>query len=1031
MNNAENEILKDFIEESKELLQNIEDDFLQLEKNPTPEITNSVFRAIHTIKGGAGFVGMQNIGKLAHIIENILSKVREGIFVVNSLHINVLLAGVDELKKMINNIETCNSKNIDDILSKLENIEKITENHQNTNLKTETPNNLSLKKTQEQTTNLDTNLVNDFVFEAKKYLVTIENSLDSIFKKIFFEISDELQKTYKALDVLSGTSKLVGLNNLSILTNKMSVIIKAIQNKKYSINESIFNSIYNSVDKTHILIDDAFNSNNTNIDEIINELNSIDKNKEEQPSNEKLLSKQQDEIKKQNKTSPNINTQNDDVKIIEKTETVRLNVNILDKLMQLAGELVLVRNQQLSILENSSGISREVIQRLNSITTEIQETVMQTRLQPIGVIFNKFPRVVRELSLHLNKKIELVISGSEVELDKTIIESIAAPLVHLIRNSADHGIELPEIRLANGKPAQGTISLNAVHESGFINITISDDGKGIDAFYIKQKVLEKGLKPQLELDKMTENELLNLIFLPGFSTSQTISDISGRGVGMDVVKNSIEKLSGFIDFYSVVNKGTTITLKLPLTLAIIPCLIVGYGKHRFALPQLNIDELVTIFSDSENRIENTGEQEVYRLRNKLIPIVRLNEILNQTKKFDVQIKKNIIKKYHEHKTKENSESTIKLNEFAIISYGNHRYGLVFDSVIGSEEIVVKPLHHALKGLRIFSGVTILGDGKIAPILDVEGVANHTNIDFNLKEKIQEQKTVNYVNGKIESILLFKNGTNEQFAMPVSLLKRIEPIKSNEIEYIAGKEFITINSVSHRIIRLENMLMVSPCVSSDELYLILIKYVNRPVGILFSQLIDIQDTLVNINTESYKADGIIGTSVINKRMTLFIDAYRIIEMADPELYDQNLVKMNKLQEETHPYEFVKILVVDDSTVFRQMINNYLTHDGFEVTIVSDGASALKLLNEQKFDLMISDLEMPNMSGFELIETVRASSIQKNIPSIALSSNTNEKAIETALKSGFNEYLIKIDKEQLISTIKKIIYKDKQNVIIYEH
>ena len=1029
MNNAENDILNDFVEEGKELLQNIEEDFLQLEKNATPELTNKVFRAIHTIKGGAGFVGLHNISKLSHVIENILSKVRSGIFKINSSHIDIFLSGVDVLKKMVLDVENSNSLDIAPILEKLLKLEEIS-----TNDKTSFPENIEkekpgeIHKPSEIDTKLDPELIKDFVFEGKKYLNTIDNSLNIIKKNNFTGINDELSKIYKAFDVLSGTSKIVGLNTISTLTRKISLIIKDLLNNKFLINSSIYSAIFSGFDKTYILLDDAFSSNSRDIQNILSELDNLNSDKKSNSGNKPVTQNKDLAARKSSHPVENEQVANE-IKIIDKTETVRLNVNILDKLMQLAGELVLVRNQQLSVLENTPGINREVIQRLNSITSEIQETVMQTRLQPIGIIFNKFPRVVRELSSSLNKKIELIISGSEVELDKTILEAIAAPLVHIIRNSADHGIELPEERTATGKPTQGTITLNATHESGFINIIIADDGRGIDAFMIRNKVLEKGIKTQPELDKMNENELLSLIFLPGFSTSQNVSDISGRGVGMDVVKTSIEKLSGFIDINSVVGKGTVITLKLPLTLAIIPCLIVGYADYRFAIPQINIEELVTVFSNNENKIEHTGEQEVYRLRNKLLPIVRLSEILNRSKKFDYHTKNAIIKKYHENKENSSDSSIKKLSEFAVIRYGNQRYGLVFDCVIGTEEIVVKPLHQALKEIRIFSGATILGDGKISPIIDIEGIANHANIDFHLKEKVQEQKVASK-NGKIETILLFKNGISEQFAVPVSLLKRIEPFKSKDIEFVAGKEFITINGISHNIIRLEKIISVSPCVEAEDLYLILIKYINRPVGLLFSQLIDIQNSLVNINTQSYTEDGIIGTSVINNKMTLFIDTLRIIELSAPHLYDRNLIKINKMHAELPVSENLSILVVDDSTVFRQMITNYLTKDGYEVTAVSSGVSALQFLKEKKFDLMISDIEMPEMNGFELIENVRSGIAQKEIPAIALSSNTNESIIRQALKSGFDEYLVKIDKEQLINTIKKmLIYKDKPEVIIY--
>jgi len=1027
MAQIDKEIVNDFIDESKELLQSIEDDFLMLEKSAPPDLINRLFRAIHTIKGGAGFIGMHNIAKLAHIIENILSKIRDGKIKPNTKYINALLTGADNLKTMINDIENSNQFDIEAIYALLDVLDKDYQNQLSANQPIPVIQEIPIEV---ENSGLDMQLITEFIPEARKYVDTIELGLTELQSKPNENPRDLLNKIFRALDTLKGTCRLIGLEQLSLLNEKIALVVKTIIDKKIKLNDDVINQIFIAVDKIHILLNDAPHSNSADLSELfdlLTQYTGIQKETSIEIQPENTLATKNVEITKKATVQPDeiANAITNELKLFDKTETVRLNITILDKLMRLAGELVLVRNQQLSIMEQIPGFGREVIQRLNSITSEIQETVMQTRLQPIGLIFNKFPRIIRELNQVLGKKIELTISGNDVELDKTIIEALAAPLTHLIRNAADHGIEPAEVRIANGKTAQGNISLNAFHESGFINITVADDGKGIDPIVIRQKVIEKNLKTQTELDKMSEKEILNLVFLPGFSTAITISDISGRGVGMDVVKNSIEKLSGFIDLTSTIGKGTEIVLKLPLTLAIIPCLIVAYGNYRFAIPQLNIEELVTIFTDSENKIENIGDQEVYRLRNKLISIVRLNEILLQPLRFTSAIRTEIVKKYHENKTEVVQENKIKINEFAIIRLGNNRYGLVFDYVVGTEEIVVKPLHPALKELRIYSGATILGDGKIAPILDLEGIASHANTDFNLKGKIvHEQKTAS-ASGKIESILLFRNGVNEQFAIPVSLVKRIEPILSKNIEVVAGKEFIAINEVSHRIVRIENLLQVTPCMNTDELYLILLKHISRPVGILFSQLHDIQNVRVNISTDTYQADGILGTAIINHHMTLFIDAYRLIEMADPALYDKRLIQLNQMKESLVTSELLKVLVVDDSTVFRQMINNYLTHDGYEVHLVADGASALKVLNEQPFDLLVSDIEMPVMNGFELIENIRSSSLQKEIPALALSSNTNEETIRKALNSGFNEYLIKIDKDQLLNTLKSLLNRNKKN------
>jgi len=1045
MANNDIDLVNDFIEESRDLLQSIEDDFLKLEHSNDKELINSLFRAIHTIKGSAGFVGMQNIGKLAHVMENILSKIREGNLVPTPNHVSGLLEGCDHLKAMINEPNTSNTYNYDTTYKLLQNLEtnKIDSKKEEKNAsKSEDPKstvqsfitptvrkaNEKPKKVKIENAHLEIELITDFVNEAIKYLETAESGIYELSANMENYSKDLLQKILRAIDTISGTSNLVGLTTIYKLSHTLTILLKSAIEKKTKTDSHFINILFSATDKLHFLFDEVMHSNNTDIEEII-----IDINQYFTPQPEETFTPNQNaENKKIAQTNTIYETNNSEnviptpkkeiteVKVYEKNDTVRLNITILDKLMRLAGELVLVRNQQLSMLDQTTGFYREVIHRLNSITSEMQETVMQTRLQPIGMIFNKFPRVIRDMAGILNKKIDLQILGADVELDKTIIEALAAPLTHLIRNAADHGLENSEERMLANKSVEGKIVLNAYHEAGFINITITDDGKGINPLKIKQKAQEKGLKSTQELNIMNEKELLNLIFLPGFSTADKVSEISGRGVGMDVVKSSIEKLSGFIELNSQPDKGTSILMKLPLTLAIIPCIIVSYQSYRYAIPQLNIEELVTLYPNSGNVIEYINDREVYRLRDKLIPIIRLSDVLLINYKFTSQTHNDIIRKYHFENINEN-----KITEFAILRIGNNRYGLVFDTVIGTEEIVVKPLHQALKNIRIYSGATILGDGKIALIIDVDGIANHASVDFDLKSSVIEQTSNVVEAGKVESLLLFRNGANEQFAIPISLIKRIEQISTDKIEFAGGKEFVGINSISYRIIRLESYINVSRCIEQPESHLLMLKHVQKPVGLFFSQIVDIQNIRVEISTQSYTSDGILGTAIINDRMTLFLDAYRLIEMADPLLYDKKAIQLNKMKESMPLSENLKVLVVDDSTVFRQMISNYLIHDGYEVKSVTNGKEALILMEEQLFDIIVCDLEMPIMTGFEFIEMVRNSSIQKKIPALALSSNTNEAIIQRALKSGFNEYQIKVDKEQLLQTIKNLIYASTKN------
>ena len=568
---------------------------------------------------------------------------------------------------------------------------------------------------------------------------------------------------------------------------------------------------------------------------------------------------------------------------VEKTqnEAIRINVTILDRLMTLAGEMVLVRNQCMQAMEkNSFEDIKNIFQNLNIVTTEMQESIMLTRMQPIGNVFNKLPRIARDLSKKLNKNIEMKTIGDEVEIDKNILQGLTDPLIHLVRNCCDHAIESVEERVKLGKPSQGKITLHAYHDAGQINIEIEDDGRGINRNKIKQKAIANKIKTEVELEQMSDKDILSIIMLPGFSTAEKVSDVSGRGVGMDVVRSSIQKLGGEIELNSVFGVGMKVKMRLPLTLAIIPCLIVGVNDNRYAIPQVSLDELVRFDSTEENgKIENAENQEVYRLRDRLLPIVRLGEVLQRAKKFSNETRFEIIKKYRSTSCEEQDKKS--KTTFAVVKAKGKHYGLVVDKVFGTEEIVVKPMHTEMKKYEIYSGATVMGDGKVALILSIEGISNHAGVKFNTDQK-ETKLTQQEENNDLQKVLLFKSGEKEQFAIVMSLIRRIEKITTKNIENIGGKEFITIDETSTEIIRLDNVLNVSECVSSDELMLLLPKTVNKPYGILMSKVVDIADTSMKLNTQSYMAKGLLGTSIINKHMTMFIDISNFNELSKPKI-----------------------------------------------------------------------------------------------------------------------------------------------------
>ncbi|MGB9488930.1 MAG: chemotaxis protein CheW, partial [Terriglobales bacterium] len=458
--------------------------------------------------------------------------------------------------------------------------------------------------------------------------------------------------------------------------------------------------------------------------------------------------------------------------------TIRVDVTLLDKLMNLVGELVLARNQILQVVASQDSALTTTSQRLNLITTELQESVMKTRMQPIGVVWDKLPRVVRDLASSCGKKIQIEMDGAETELDKTIIEAIKDPLTHIVRNSCDHGIEMPDVRAQRGKNPQGRLSLRAFHEGGHVIIEISDDGAGIDAEKIKAKALSKGLIRAEQLAHLSEREVMNLVFLPALSTAETVTSISGRGVGMDVVKTNVEKIGGSVDLSSAVGEGTTIRIKIPLTLAIIPGLVVtlraaqadgAAAKERFVIPQGSLLELIRLEGEAARRqIENIHGTPVYRRRGKLLPLVYLNRVLQVTEQGEQADVVNIV----------------------VLQAENHQFGLVVDGISDTQEIVVKPLGQQLKGLNCYAGASIMGDGRIALILDVLGLAQRAGVINEIRDRSMAEQTeeLKKTTTDKKTFLVFAGPSEARMAVPLDRVARLEELPVSQIEQ-AGTQWV--------------------------------------------------------------------------------------------------------------------------------------------------------------------------------------------------------------------------------------------------
>jgi len=545
---------------------------------------------------------------------------------------------------------------------------------------------------------------------------------------------------------------------------------------------------------------------------------------------------------------------------------IRVEVSQLDKLMNLVGELVLARNQILQFTgEATEPALHHASQRLNIITTELQESVMKTRMQPIDNIWAKFPRIVRDVTRELGKKIQLVMEGNETELDRTIIEAIKDPLMHILRNSIDHGIEKPEVRVKAGKPEQGLLILRAFHEGGQVNIEIMDDGGGINVARVKQKAIEKGLVTAEAAARLADRDVFHMIFLPGFSTAEKVTNVSGRGVGMDVVKTNIEKIGGSVDIFSEPGQGTTLKIKIPLTLAIIPALIITSHGERFAIPQVNLLELVRLEGASaRSGIEMLYGAPVYRLRGQLLPLIYLNRELGLA---------------------ELSEAKPEVVHIVVLQADGQHFGMIVDAINDTEEIVVKPLGKQLKNIPCFAGATIMGDGKVALILDVLGLAQLSKVIAETRDRALTEKPAESARADDrQTLLLFHAGKNSRLAIPLSMVARLEEFPLHSVERAGDQEVVQYRGQILPLIQVSKYLTQTETAAApqDPMQVVVYSESGRSIGLVVSRIHDIVQETITVKRETPRR-GIVGSAVIHDKVTDLLDVRGIIRAAEPNFY----------------------------------------------------------------------------------------------------------------------------------------------------
>ncbi|PCI30441.1 MAG: hybrid sensor histidine kinase/response regulator [SAR324 cluster bacterium] len=1072
----DDDMLVGFLDEAREHVTMIEPDLLALEDVPGDmDVINRLFRSVHSIKGGAGFFGLDNMSALAHVMENLMSKARNSKLVVGRDHVDALLKGVDRLTAMIDDVANSNDMDVSEEIAVLE----ILGNEEAAAASVEgsiappvkevptvvvspafvapivplTADEPSATTPQAPKFNIAPEELESAIQDGMNvYAVSVFLNRDITNQgKTPFQFISELEELGRFIDSyldVDGASELDECLDedlrfvfafATVMDPELAAGVLGVKEDQISLinMEEIerfqaFESESSQPEQAPVVEPAVEVKAEKPVEPVIAIQDSI-----ASPPPEPALAPLESPVPKKlpakplPKKSEKALTPRSKVKT---EESIRVGVGKLNKLVDLAGELVLVRNQLLQASEKEAkkipGLLA-VLADLNTVTTELQEEILNTRMQAISTVFGKFPRLIRELGANLGKEIALVTEGNEVELDKTVLEALSDPLTHIIRNTADHGIEVPEERRAKGKPIQGKLLLKAYHESGQVIILVQDDGNGIDADKIAAKAYEKGMITEDNFYNFSAREKLNLIFLAGLSTAENVSSVSGRGVGMDVVRSNIEQIGGTVELHSEVGQGTTIKMTLPLTMAIVSCLIVQTGKERFAIPQINLEELVMLKPDDYGTMLGyVQDREVLKLRGELLPLISLSRGLDIPETKKGSNRRLLAGLARNQKTGSNAgvgsaynlvegSADMRRSEDAlrilIVSVGINKVGIIVDSIVGSEEIVVKPMPEFLQHLPFFSGSTILGDGTVAMILDTLGFVQSNQLFFtdrqgetysheDARKKVEEE----------QSLLIFDNGTEEQFAITIPLIQRVDELTLDQIQRVGEKEYIEYRGRQMRILHLADYLPIQkPDYEGVEtVSLIIPKETRIPVGILIHQVIDTKTLYIDITEGSIHADGILGSTLIDSRITLLLDLYAILEMGEPD-------SLHRVEFEPKLVQSSKILLIEDTPLFQNIVREYLHSVGFEVIVAADGQEGLDALEKDTFDVVLCDIEMPVLDGFGVIQKIRATEKWQDLPVIALTSLNDDETVQKGLEAGFNEWMVKLDKQKILECLNRYL------------
>ncbi len=951
------ELLAEFLTESNENMASIEEQLMELEANPQDEeLVNSIFRVIHTVKGSCGFLGLSGLEKTAHAGENLLGKIRSLKFQVNEDIVSLLLACADGVNGYLQGLEADGVEPVLDhtsLISRLQAAERLIESMAGAGIaapgaepapaaKAVAP----IKTASEADGNDHCNGSDDNIGVddwAGDFDATIRAALttqgwhtpEQVMEAGFAPLRDlEEVSPADALKILGLAKKLVAQGGVSKQNPDAETAVK--------------------------------------------------ETKSEEPEAKQVEARLEPEAepakpRQQGKPVPVKPIQSKAVKSKPKSAgSIRVDVALLDALMNQVGELVLTRNRLLQMVNESGSMEfMRVGREIDQVTERLQSQLLQTRMQPIKTIWSSVPRVVREMSKSLDKRIQVIMEGEETELDRSILNALKDPLTHIIRNSCDHGVEMPDVRRAAGKPEQGVLKLVAAQESGHIVITISDDGGGIDAHRVKAKAVSMGVLTQDQADATPDQAALQLIFNAGLSTAEKVSNLSGRGVGMDVVKTSIEKVGGSIDLASEVGKGTILRIRIPLTLAIITAMIVRCMERRYAIPQISIRELLSAPASSDDW-RTIGGHPFFRLRGRLLPVLELAATLKLADEVPHQ------------------------GSIVVIDIGDRTFGILVNEIYGAEEIVVKPLGVHFQHLSHYGGCSILGDGSVIPILDCNGLAQMMELSEEADHAALQKADSPVSLHDMQHVLVFRQDGG-RYAIPMALVERLEKFPAENIETSGAKEVLQYRDGEVIPVLRWGDLAGLDSIAAKQVYGLILSDGHHRMCLQVDEIVDILEIPLEIKKPSQE-EFYLGTAVILEQATEVVDVFDVIKRAVPDWFKKPVTEEGENKSQS-------ILFVEDAPFFRNLVVPVLQAMNYEIWTANDGEEACKILADKTPDIILTDIEMPNMDGYELADWIARQAHLKDVPLIALTATPPDEN-DDVRRQKFDDVLVKFDRHSLV-------------------